>query len=146
MKPYLLLPLLLCSCVVTPERFGQYQSAVEKKDVAIAKSTVAYVEGKIEADQHLANVEKAEKAPEAVVTAAKNDVGQIAEWGDFALAIGKTLGVPGIITGAGMLALDKIRNSRRRKRGEPVDTDGDGIPDAQDDQPLVPDSQKSQPV
>ena len=136
---YLLLPILLCSCGVTPARFDEYQRASEKKDVAIAQSTVAYVEGKIEAPQHLANVEKAQDAPAAVVTAAKNDTTSLTEWGDFALAIGKALGVPGAITGIGMLALDKVRNNRRRKRGEPVDTDGDGIPDATDDQPLVPD-------
>lgn len=136
---YLLLPILLCSCGVTPARFDEYQRATERKDKVIAKSTVAFVEDKIDEQTHLDNVDKAQKEPEAVVTAAKNDTTSLTEWGDFALAIGKTLGVPGAITGIGMLALDKVRNNRRRKRGEPVDTDGDGIPDATDDQPLVPD-------
>jgi hypothetical protein len=140
------LALSFSSCGVTPARFDDYQRAVERKDKAIANSTVAFVEERIDEKQHLDNVDKAQKEPEAIVTAAKNDLGALTEWGDFALAIGKTLGVPGIVTGAGMLALDRIRNNRRRKRGEPVDTDGDGIPDAQDDQPLVPNAPAPAPT
>ena len=132
--------------VVTTERFEQYQKAQEEKDDAIARATRAYANNAMDDAEHAAAVKLAQKAPGQVVEDAKNDPSPLDQWGDFGLALLTTLGVPAVFTGIGGVALDRIRNNRRRKRGEPVDTDGDGEPDATDSAPLDPNSGAKAPT
>lgn len=130
--------------LVTTARFDEYQKAQSEKDDAIGRADRSFALGTIDEQEHAALVRMAQEKPDAVVEKAKKDPTVLDQWGDFALAVGTTLGVPGAITTIGAIALDKIRDKRRRKRGEPVDTDGDGSPDATDPEPLNP-SVKSQP-
>lgn len=127
-----------CGALATADDLGHLQKAIAEKDDAIGRADRAYADGLITAQEHAAAIKVAQERPQDVVEGAKKNPSLIDQWGDFALALGTTLGVPAVFTAAGGVMLDKIRDKRRRKRGEPVDTDGDGDPDLTDPYPLDP--------
>lgn len=107
----ILLVLFMSSCLATSSDLDVLTKTQADKDTAIAEATIELVQGTIAPEQYMGRVSDAEAKRKTTFDGRQTD------WTKLTLAIS---GIASVITGAGMVVLNQIRNNSSPARVEAV--------------------------